>query len=43
MLWIRLGFNADPHPDPNPAFYLKVDPGLDPDPVRQTNADPESV
>ncbi len=24
MLWIRIGFNADPHPDP--AFYLNADP-----------------
>ncbi len=28
VLWIRTGFNADP----NPAFYLNVDPDLDTDP-----------
>jgi hypothetical protein len=43
VLWIRMGFNADPNPDPNPPFYLNADPDPDPDPVRQTNADPESV
>jgi hypothetical protein len=43
MLWFRKGFNADPHPDPNPAFYHNADPDPDPDPVRQTNTDPESV
>ncbi len=31
VLWIRIGFNADPDPD----FYLNTDP----DPGRQTNAD----
>ncbi len=36
MLWIRIGFNADP--DTDPAFYLNADP--DPDPGSQTNADP---
>ncbi len=35
MLWIRIGFNADPDPD----FYLDADP--DPDPGSQTNADPD--
>jgi hypothetical protein len=28
VLWIRTGFNADP----DPAFYLNVDPDADPDP-----------
>ncbi len=37
MFRIRIGFNADP--DPEPAFYLNVVP--DPDPGSQTNADPE--
>ncbi len=37
MLWIRLGFNMDP--DPDPAFYLNVDPDTDSDPGRRTNAD----
>jgi len=32
MLWIRIGFNADPYP----AFYLNADT----DPGIQTNADP---
>jgi hypothetical protein len=32
MLWIRIGFNADP----DPAFYLNAVP----DPGSQTNADP---
>ncbi len=31
MLWIRIGFNADP----DPTFYLSPDP----DPGSQTNAD----
>jgi hypothetical protein len=35
VLWIRIGFNADPYPDP--AFYLNVDP----DPGNQTNGDPD--
>jgi len=26
--------------DPDPAFYLNVDPNPDPDPGSQTNADP---
>ncbi len=34
VLWIRIGFNADP----DPVFYLNVDP--DPDQGSQTNADP---
>ncbi len=34
MLWIRIGFNADP------AFYLNADPDTDTDPGSQTNADP---
>jgi hypothetical protein len=34
VLWIRIGFRADP----DPAFYLKADPN--PDPGSQTNADP---
>jgi hypothetical protein len=32
MLWIRIGFNADPD-----TAYLDADP----DPGRQTNADPD--
>jgi hypothetical protein len=36
VLWIRIGFNADP--DPDLAFYLNANP--DPDPGSQTNADP---
>ncbi len=35
MLWIRIGFTADP----TPAFYLNADP--DPDTKEQTNADPD--
>ncbi len=31
LLWIRIGFNADP--DPDPTFYLNADP----DPESQTN------
>jgi hypothetical protein len=34
VLWIRIGFTADP----DPAFYFNVVP--DPDPGSQTNADP---
>jgi hypothetical protein len=34
VLWIRIGFTADPEP----AFYLNAD--LDPAPGSQTNADP---
>ncbi len=34
VLWIRIGFNADP----GLAFNLNEDP--DPDPGKQTNADP---
>jgi hypothetical protein len=34
VLWILIGFNADP----DPAFYLNLDP--DPDPGSQTNTDP---
>ncbi len=30
MLWIRIGFNADP--DSEPAFYINADPNPDPDP-----------
>jgi hypothetical protein len=26
VLWIRIGFNADPAKDPDPAFYLNADP-----------------
>jgi hypothetical protein len=37
MLWIRIGFSADPELDP--AFYLKADP----DPESQTNADPDGT
>ncbi len=36
MLWICIGFNANP--DPDPAFYLNADP--DTDPGSETNADP---
>ncbi len=36
MLRIRIGFNADP--DPNPAFYLNADPN----PGSLTNADPDT-
>ncbi len=32
VLWIRIGFNADP----DPAFYIKADP----DPGFETNEDP---
>jgi hypothetical protein len=32
VLWIRIGFNADPDPD----FYLNADP----DPGSQANEDP---
>ncbi len=28
VLWIRIGFNADP----DPSFRVDLDPGLDPDP-----------
>ena len=35
MLWIRIGFNADP----DLAFYRNADP--DPDPGSQTSADPD--
>jgi hypothetical protein len=38
VLWIRIGFNADPNPDA--AFYLNADPDTDPDPGSKTNADP---
>ncbi len=34
VLWIRIGFNADPDPD----FYLNAD--LEPDPESKNNADP---
>ncbi len=37
VLWIRIGFNADP--DLDQAFDLNADP--DPDPWSQTNADPD--
>jgi hypothetical protein len=40
VLWIRIGCNAIPDPDPNPAFYLDADPETDPDPGSQTDADP---
>jgi len=36
VLWIRIGFNADP--DPHPAFYFNADP----DPAFYLNADPDS-
>jgi hypothetical protein len=35
MLWIPIGFSADP----DPAFYLHTDP--DPDPESQINTDPD--
>jgi hypothetical protein len=35
LLWIRIGFNANP----DAAFYLNAYP--DPDPGSQTNADPD--
>jgi hypothetical protein len=35
VLWIRIGFNADP----DPAFYLDADP--DPDAGSQIDADPD--
>jgi hypothetical protein len=34
VLWIRIGYNADP--DPEPAFYLNADPNPDPDPENFT-------
>jgi hypothetical protein len=37
MLWIRIGFNADP----DPAFYLNVDP--DQAQGCRTNADPWGI
>jgi|LakMenE01Jun11ns_1017448.scaffolds.fasta_scaffold5654368_1 hypothetical protein len=37
VLWIHIGFNADP--DLKPALYLKADPDLDP--KIQTNANPD--
>jgi hypothetical protein len=39
VFFIRKGFNADPHLDPDPAFYLIADPN--PDTGSQTNADPD--
>jgi hypothetical protein len=39
VLWIRIGFNADP----DPAFYFDADPDSDPDPGSQTNADPDQT
>jgi hypothetical protein len=36
VLWIRVGFNADP----DPAFDLKADPDSDKDPESKTNGDP---
>ncbi len=33
-MWIRIGFNADPTLDPDPAYYLNADP----DPKNQTKA-----
>ncbi len=39
VLWIHIGFNADP----DPAFYLKnTDPDPDPDSGSQMNADPDN-
>jgi hypothetical protein len=32
VLWIRIGFNADPDTDPDPAFIVNADPESDPDP-----------
>ncbi len=37
VLWIRIGFIADPGPDP--FFYLNAEPG--PDTRNQTTADPD--
>ncbi len=34
VLWILIGFNAEP----DPAFYINADP--DPDPGSRTNAEP---
>jgi hypothetical protein len=39
VLCIRIGFDADSHLDPDPAFYLNADPN--PDQGSQTNADPD--
>ncbi len=41
LVWIRIGFNADPDINPNPAFYLNADPDPNPDSGSQTNADPD--
>jgi hypothetical protein len=32
VLRIRIGFNADPETDPDPAFFVNADPDTDPDP-----------
>jgi hypothetical protein len=37
VLWIRIGFNADP----DPAFHLGANPNPDPFPGSQTNPDPD--
>ncbi len=39
VLWIRIGFSADP--DPAFFIYLNWDPDRDPDPGIQNNADPD--
>jgi hypothetical protein len=39
VLCISIGFNADSHLDPDPAFYLNANPN--PDQRSQTNADPD--
>ncbi len=37
MLWIRIGFNADP----DTALYRYLNANPDPDPGSQANADPD--
>jgi hypothetical protein len=32
VLRIRIGFNADPDTDPDPAIFVNADPDTDPDP-----------
>jgi|LakMenE01Jun11ns_1017448.scaffolds.fasta_scaffold8527486_1 hypothetical protein len=31
VLWIRIGFKADPDKDPEPVFFVNADPDMDPD------------
>jgi hypothetical protein len=40
VLLVRIGFNVDPDPNLDPAFYLIADPNPDPNLGSQTNADP---